>query len=122
MAQTLTVAGNLKIPLEDTTATAPIDLGIAFPFTARADFSRKYDGAVTDDDVDLGTLAVGGAKGVLVKCIAGSCAVKFNGANAAWPLSAGGGYFLWMNSAQGFLTAATITTTAAATVVFIAVG
>lgn len=122
MAQTLTVAGNLKIPLEDTTATAPIDLGLSFPFTARADFSRKYDDAATDDAVDLGTLDVAGAKGVLVKCIAGACTIKFNGGDVAWPLSAGGGYFIWMNSAQGFLTAASISCLAAATVIFVAVG
>lgn len=122
MAQNFTIVGKLSVPLEDTTVAAPIDLGITFPFTGRTDFSRKYDGAVTDDPVNLGTLVTGGAKGVIVKCIAGSCTVKFNGGSDAWPLSAGGGHFSWQNSAQGFLTAALITTTGAATVVFLAVG
>ncbi len=123
MAQTFTVVGKLTIPLEDSQSVAPIDLGIAFPITARADFSRKYDGAVTDDAVDLGTLAdTPGAKGILVKCIAGTCTVKFNGGNTAWPLSAAGGHFFWANGAQGFLTDALITTTGAATVIFLAVG
>jgi hypothetical protein len=58
----------------------------------------------------------------MVKCIAGSCTVKFNGGSDAWPLTTGSGYFLWANSAQGFLTAALITTQAAATVLFLAVG
>jgi len=122
MAQIFTVAGKLSIPLEDAGPTAPIDLGVNFPYVAKADFSRKYDGAVTDDAVNLGTLTTGGAKGVMVKCMAGTCTAKFNGGSDAWPLGAGTGYFLWMNSAQGFLTAALITTTGAATVVFIAVG
>lgn len=122
MAQTLTVAGKLTIPLEDSPSVAAVDLGVSFTITARADFSRKYDEAVTDDEVNLGTLADAGAKGVIVKCIAGTCTVKFNGGSDAWPLSATGGYFLWSNSAQGFLNAALVTTTGAATVVFIAVG
>jgi len=122
MAQTFTVSGNAKIPLEDSQATAPIDLGIAFPITARADFSRKYDVAVTDDAVDLGTLDVAGAKVVLVKCIAGNCTIKFNGDTVAWPLSTAGGPFLWSNSAQGFVTSALISTTGAATIIFLAVG
>lgn len=122
MAQNFTIAGKLSVPLEDTVVAAPIDLGITFPFGGRADFSRKYDGAITDDAVSLGTLATGGAKGVIVKCIAGSCTVKFNGGSDAWPLSTAGGFFLWVNSAQGFLTAALITTTGAATIVFLAVG
>jgi len=122
MAQNFTVAGKLSIPLEDTTAAAPIDLGITFPFLSRADYSRRYDAAVTDDAVSLGTLANAGAKGVIVKCTSGSCAIKFNGGSEAWPLTAGGGFFLWVNSSQGFLTGASITTTGAATVVFLAVG
>lgn len=122
MAQNFTVTGNLQIPLEDAGSPAPVSLAISFPYVPRADFSRKYDGAVTDDPVNLGTLTVGGAKGVMVKCMAGTCTIKFNGGTDAWPLGAGTGYFLWMNSAQGFLTAALITTTGAATVVFIAVG
>jgi hypothetical protein len=122
MAQTFTVSGNAKIPLEDSTATAPIDLGVTFPYTGKAEFSRKYDGAVTDDAVNLGTLVSGGAKGVIVKCLAGSCTIKFNAGTTAFPLSASGGPFLWSNSAQGFITAALISTTGAATVVFIAVG
>ena len=122
MAQTFTVSGNAKLPLEDSQATAPIDLGVSFPYTAKADFSRKYDAAVTDDPVDLGTLSIPGAKGIIIKCIAGSCTIKFNGGNTAWPLSAAGGPFFWANSSQGFVNAATISTTGAATVIFIAVG
>lgn len=123
MAQSFTVAGNLQIPLEDAGSPAPISLAISFPYVPRADFSRKYDGAITDDPVNLGTLASGGgAKGVIVKCMAGTCTVKFNGGTDAWPLAASAGYFLWINSSQGFLTSALITTTGSATVVFIAVG
>lgn len=122
MAQNFTVAGKVMAPFENTTAVAPVDLGVSFAFSGRADFSRQYDGAVTDDPVSLGTLSTGGAKGVMVKCLAGTCTIKFNGGSDAWPLAAGAGYFLWVNSAQGFLTAALITTTGAATVLFLAVG
>lgn len=122
MAQNFTIAGNAQIPFEDG-PSAPISLAIAFPFAARADFARKYDSAVTDDNVDLGTLSTGGgAKGVIVKCTAGNCTVKFNGGSDAWPLSAGSGFFMWVNSSQGFLTSALISTTGAANVVFVAVG
>ena len=57
-----------------------------------------------------------------MKYTAGTCTVKFNGGSDAWPLAAGAGYFLWINSSQGFLTSALVTTTGSATVVFIAVG
>lgn len=122
MAQNFTVAGKLSVPLEDGPVSAPIDLGVTFSFVGLAGFNRNYDGAIADDPVNLGTLAVGGAKGVIVKCVAGTCTAKFNGGATAWPLAAGAGYFLWVNSSQGFLTAALITTTGAAKVLFAAVG
>ena len=122
MAQNLTVAGAAAIPLEDGGATAPINLAATLGFTQRADYARSYAGAVVDDPVSLGTLTVPGAKGIIVKCTAGSCVIKFQtvGMNA-WPL-APGGYFIWINTAQAFPTAAFITTTGAAAMVFIAVG
>lgn len=122
MAQTLTSVGKLSIPLEDGGPVAPIDLGLTFVLTARADYSRKYDAPVTDDAVNLGTLASPGAKGVLVKCSIGACTIKFNGGADAWPIDAASGFFLWLNSARAFPTAALITTTGPATIIFLAVG
>lgn len=122
MAQTLTVTGNFNAPLEDSTATAPVSLNVTFAFTGRADFSRAYSGVVTNDPVSLGTLATPGAKAVLVKCILGTCTITFNGGSDAWPLNAAGGFFLWSNISQGFLTSAAITTPGAATVIFVALG
>ena len=91
-------------------------------FTGRADFVRAYAGAVTNDPVDLGTLASPGAKGVLVKVQSGSCTVAFQSTSGqAWPLAVGG-YFLWLNPSAAFPTSAFITTTGPASVVFIAVG
>ncbi len=122
MAQNLTVAGAASIPLEDGGTVAPIDLAAVLPFVSRADYVRAYSAAVVDDPVDFGTLTVPGAKGILVKCKTGSCVIKFqNNASLAWPL-APGGYFLWLNPSQAFPTAAFITTTGAASVVFYAVG
>jgi hypothetical protein len=122
MAQTLTVAGAASLPFEDGTNVAPIQLAASLGFTSRADFVRAYSGAVADDPVDFGTLVAAGAKGVIVKCTAGSCTIKFqNNSSIAWPL-APGGYFIWINTAQAFPNAAFITTTGAASVVFVAVG
>ncbi len=122
MAQILTVAGSASLPFEHGTNVAPVQLAASLGFTSRADFARAYSGAVADDPVDFGTLVAAGAKGLIVKCTAGSCTVKFQtNVSIAWPL-APGGYFLWINTAQAFPTAAFITTLGAASVVFIAVG
>lgn len=121
MAQKLTVAGKLTAAFEDGGTVAPIDLAVDITYLNRVDFEREYAGAVTDDAVNLGTLAVSGAKGMLVKCKTGSCTIKFNGVAQPWPL-APGGYFLWANPSTPFPTAALITTTGPAHVIFIAVG
>lgn len=122
MAKNFTVAGKLTIPLEEAAVPSQTSLDAAFPYVAQTCFSRKYDIAVVDDGVDLGTLESGGARATFIRCTAGACTIKFNGGADAWPLSANGGFFLWVNSAQGFLTTATITTSGAATVTFVAVG
>lgn len=123
MAQTFTVAGAVSIPFIDNTSVAAISLATALGFTSRADFARTYSGLITDDPIDFGTLTVSGAKGVLVVCTAGACTIKFQNSTTGqpWPLSPGG-YFLWVNTAQPFPTSAFISTTAAASVVFVAVG
>lgn len=121
MAEKFTVAGKASFPLEEGGTVAPIDLGVDLTILNRADFSRNYTGSVTDDLVDFGTLDVAGAKAVLIKCKAGSCTVKFNGGSQAWPLAVGG-YLLWANPSVPFPTAAAITTTGPASIIFIAVG
>jgi hypothetical protein len=121
MGQNFKVAGAASLPFEDGTNVAPIDLTVNLPYTGRADFVRSYTGAVTDEVVNLGTLASAGAKGVLIKVLTGACTVKFNGGTDAWPLAVGG-YFIWCNPATPFPTAVLITTLAAAQVLFIAVG
>lgn len=121
MAQALTVAGALSLPFEDGTNVAPIQLAATLGYAARADFSRSYSGVVTDDPVNFGTLATAGAKGIIVKALSGACTIKFNGGTDAWPLAVGG-YLIWINPSTPFPTAALITTTAAASILFIAVG
>lgn len=122
MAQNFAVAGAASFPVEDGGAVAPVDLASQVPYTSRADFVRNYTTGVTNDPVDFGTLAVPGAKGILVKCKSGSCVIKFQStAGDPWPL-APGGEFLWTNPSQAFPTSAYITTTGAASVVFVAVG
>lgn len=121
MAQKLTVAGKASTAFEDGSTVAPIDLAIDITYLNRADFEREYTGAVTDEAVSFGTLVSAGAKGVLVKVKSGSCTIKFNGGVTAWPL-APGGYFLWANPSTPFPTAALITTTGPAHVIFFAIG
>lgn len=121
MAQNLKVAGALSLPLEDGTNVAPVDLTVSLPYTGRADFVRSYTGSVTDEAVNLGTLATPGAKGVLIKALSGSCTVKFNGGADAWPIAVGG-YFLWINPSTPFPTAVLLSTTGPAQILFIAVG
>ncbi len=121
MATKLTVAGKASLPLEDGGTVAPIDLALDLTYISDASFTRDYAGAVADDAVNLGTLTGAGAKAILIKCTLGSCTIKFNGGTQAWPL-APGGYMLWANPATPFPTAAAITTTGAARVIFLAVG
>jgi hypothetical protein len=120
MTQQLKVNGAAALPFEDGTNVAPIDLTAVLTYTSRADFSRSYSGAVTDDPVDFGTLA-GGAKALIIKASSGACTIKFNGDTHAWPIGVGG-YMLWINPATPFPTAALITTLAAASILFIALG
>lgn len=121
MAQTLTVAGKLAAGFEDGSTTAPIDLAISFTYLNRVDFERDYAAPVTDEVIDFGTLAAAGAKGVLIKCKAGACTIKFDADTYAWPL-APGGYFLWHNPSTPMPKTAKISTTGPAHVVFLAVG
>jgi hypothetical protein len=121
MAQNYVVAGSVAIPLVDGSTPAPLSTAASIPFTQRVDFQRVYTGAVTDEVVHFDTLAAAGAKGVLVLCPAGACTIKFNGGTDAWPV-APGGHFEWCNPSTPFPTAALISTTGPATVIFIAVG
>ena len=120
MAQQLVVSGSFAIPLEDGGAVAQVDLKQAFNVTQRADFSRVYDALVTDDVVNLGTLATAGAKGFIIKCKSGSCTVKLNGSTVAISLDAGA-EIMYVNPVSGWLTTATISTTGPATILFLAV-
>ncbi|HEX7018739.1 MAG TPA: hypothetical protein VF159_01920 [Gemmatimonadaceae bacterium] len=121
MATKLTVAGKASLPLEDGGTVAPIDLALDLTYTSDAYFIRDYAGAVADEAIDFGTLAVPGAKAIIVKCLTGACTIKFNGDATAWPL-APGGWMAWSNPSTPFPTAAAITTTGAARVLFLAVG
>ena len=121
MAQIFKVAGSAALPFDDGANVAPIDLAVNLPYTGRADFVRTYAGSVTDESVNLGTLASPGAKGILIKAISGACTVKFNGGTDAWPI-AQGGYFLWVNPSTPFPTAVLLSTTGPAQILFIAVG
>lgn len=125
MALTLAVSGLIQLPVEDGKASAGIDLTASLPYTQRADFERVYAGVTAADNVDFGTLATGGAKGVIVKVTQGSATIAFKqGATVSpleWPLVPGA-YFLYMNPSGAFPTGAQVTTTGPATVKFIAVG
>jgi hypothetical protein len=122
-SQVMSVSGFFSAPLENTTSTAAVALATTLTFTSMAEFTRTYSGAISADPVSLGTLSGPGAKAILVKCLSGSCTIGFNGdTTTQWPIAAGGGYMLWVNGSQGFVTAAAITTTGACSVVFVALG
>ena len=121
MAQNYSVAGAVSAAFVDGGSPSPISLTATIPYTSRADFQRAYTAPVTDDPVDMGTLIAAGAKGVIVVCLAGSATIKFNGSTAAWPL-APGGHFSWCNPSTPYPTAALVTTTGPATIVFLAIG
>ena len=121
MPQDFNVSGKVQLPFEAGQTSAPIDLCASFTFTQKADFDRSYPEAVTDDEVDLGPLADAGAKGLIVKCPIGTATVKFNGGDVAWPLGPGA-YFLYVTPLGGFPRSAAISTIAAASVKFLAVG
>lgn len=121
MATKLQIVGKASIPLEDGGTVAPIDLGIDLAYLSDAYFIRDFTTAVIDEAVNLGSLAVPGAKAILVKCTLGSCTIKFSGGSQAWPL-AQGGFFLWCNPSTPFPTGAAITTTGPARVTILAVG
>lgn len=128
----LKVVGLATTPLEGVVNTGgatpqpgSVDLTQNFIITQLAAFQRVYAGAITDDPVDFGTLATAGAKGLIIKCPVGACTVKLlaglTTGTLQWPLSPPA-YLMYMNPAAGFPTSALVTTTAAATVEFLAVG
>lgn len=121
MAQNYTVTGAVSASFIDGAAASPINLGALIPYTQRVDFQRAYSAAVTDDVVHLDTLALTGAKALVVVCLTGAVTLKFNGGTDAWPI-APGGHFSWCNPSTPFPTAAIINSTGPATVVFLAVG
>jgi hypothetical protein len=125
MSLNFSVTGRIQTNVESNQQSAVLDLGASLIYTQRADFERVYTGAVADDPVDLGTLNVGGARGILVKVTAGSATIKFvagvTTGTLEWPLVPGA-YMLYVNPSVGFPTGALVTTTAAASVKFIAVG
>ena len=116
MSQAAVVAGSLQAPYEDGGSSGSINLAINFPYTQKINDDLVYAAPVTDQAVDFGTMATGGAKLVLIKCSAGSCTVKFNGVSGLQVPIAPGGYYLWFNPATGFVTGITISTTGPATV------
>jgi len=121
MPQDFHVSGKVQLPFEAGQTSAPIDLAACFTFSQKADYDRTYLDAVTDDEVDLGPLADAGARGLIVKCPIGTATIKFNGGDTAWPLGPGA-YFLYVNPLGGFPRSASISTIAAASVKFLAVG
>jgi hypothetical protein len=110
MAKTLVITGLFSLPNEDGQPAAPINLAQNIVYTQKASFDLSYDAPVTDDVIDLGTLATGGARGLLIKGISGAATVKFNADTLPWPVSVGS-VFLYANAAQGFPTGVKITTT-----------
>lgn len=125
MAKTFTVAGSVSLPLEEGQTPAAGNLAQTVTYTKKANFDLVYDEDVTDDPIDFGTLAVAGAKGLLIKCTAGACTVKIDApgtdGNVPLPLNTGG-YILYVNPTAGLPSGCHITVADTASIEIAAVG
>ena len=125
MSKNLTIAGSVSAPLQDGQTPAEADLTQSFVYTKKACLDLVYADVVADDPVTFGTLAVAGAKGLLIRCTAGACTVKIDGpgvtGNLPLPLHAGG-FLLYANPAAGLPSGCPITVAATASLEILAVG
>ena len=125
MSKNFTVDGSVSVPLQDGQTAAPADLTLSFVYTKKAGFDLVYPDAVADDPVTFGSLAVSGAKALLIRCTAGACTVKIDGpavtGNLPLPLHAGG-YLLYANPAAGLPSGCHIRVTTSASLEILAVG
>jgi hypothetical protein len=123
MAQTFKITGKVELPLEDGQTPATMSLDTSFTFTQRANQELSFSAAAADVAVNLGTLAVGGAKALMVKSPTGGCVIKLNGSTDAIPVPSGStGYMLIVNPGAGAITSVSVTVTGVAIVKIIAVG
>lgn len=125
MPKNFTVAGTVSVPLEDGQTPALGNLAQSITYTKKATFDLVYADPIVDDEITFGSLAVAGAKGLLIKCTAGACTVKINSSgtdgNIPLPFNTGG-YILYMNPAAGLPTGCHITVAASASLEISAVG
>lgn len=125
MSKNFKVAGSVSAPLQDGQTAAEADLTQSFVYTKKASLDLVYADAVTDDPIIFGTLAVAGAKGLLIRCTTGACTVKIDGpgvtGNLPLPLQAGG-YLLYANPAAGLPSGCHITVATTASLEILAVG
>jgi hypothetical protein len=125
MPKTFAVAGTVSVPLEDGQTPAISSLTQSITYTKKAGFDLVYADPVADDEITFGSLAVAGAKGLLIKCTAGACTIKIDApgidGNVPLPFNAGG-LLLFSNPAAGLPTGCHITVGAAASLEISAVG
>jgi hypothetical protein len=125
MAKTFTVAGTVSVPLEDGQTPAVSSLTQAITYTKKATFDLVYADPVIDDEITFGSLVTAGAKGLLIKCTAGSCTIKIDipgtPGNVALPFNTGG-LLLFANPAAGLPSGCHITVGASAALEISAVG
>lgn len=115
MAQTVTIAGKLTIPLEEGGATAPIDLSASFTFTRKMADDFVFDSPVTAQSLSLGSMDSTGAKLLLVKSPIGGGIIIVNGGTGI-PIAAGAGYILIVDPTGASITSLAVTTTGPATI------
>ena len=124
MAKNFEVKGVVTLPLQSGQPPATANIDTAFVYTKKTNLDLVYAAPVTDEAISFGSLAVAGAKGLLVKCTAGACTLKINGpaitSNIPLPFQAGG-YLLYANATEGFPTGCLITVTTTASLEIVAV-
>src|SRR5574343_545456 len=125
MSKNFTVDGSVSVPLQDGQPAASADLTMSFIYTKKAGFDLVYSDAVADDPITFGTLAVAGAKGLLIRCTAGACTINIDvpgtSGNLPLPLHAGG-YLLYANPSAGLPSGCHVTVTTSASLEILAVG
>jgi hypothetical protein len=104
---TLTIDGTLSFPLGG--ESDPPER----PFKAQLNYDQKRDNEIAlsgaQANVDL-MAGMADAKACYIEVLAGTGALKVNGAATTLPVSVDGGFWVWFNP-NGGLTALTVTTT-----------
>jgi hypothetical protein len=120
--QPITFSGTLSFPVDDGTPNCDVGVTLSAVFQHKADYKFEFTSA-GNKDIDFGTLALNGAKVLLIEVYPDSSGAALpvvltvNGGTDTWQLSPGGALlYLNPNPAAGGILSANLAWTSAATV------